>query len=133
MARWLAGGIAVLVFLTSCRSPAPGPSTRAETQPLAATSADAVSPAPVAAPIASELDAHPYGEALRLAGAYFVQACGPDGRFTYEYDPVPDLDSGRYNVLRHAGTVYAMMELYAIHRDPRLLAAAERAAAYLLA
>lgn len=136
MARCLVSGIVVVVLLclTSCRSTAPERPAHGETQPAATTRSEAAGPAThPAAPVASELDAHPYGNALRLAGAYFVQACGADGRFTYEYDPVPDLDSGRYNILRHAGTVYAMMELYAIHRDPQLLAAAERAAAYLLA
>ena len=77
-------------------------------------------------------DGRRFSAALGLAKGYLTQAVGPDGMFTYEYDPATDLDSGQYNVLRHAGTVYAMMELYEADRDPHLLAAADRAVAYLL-
>ena len=76
----------------------------------------------------------PLLDAARAAGAYLAQAVGPDGRFTYEYDPATNLDSGRYNLLRHAGSTYALIEVFeVVDRDPALLTAAERALAYLLA
>jgi hypothetical protein len=81
---------------------------------------------------ADPADARPFGAALTRAKGYLIQSVRPDGKFTYEYDPETDLDSGYYNILRHAGTAYAMLELYDADRDPRLLAAAERAIDYLL-
>ena len=42
-----------------------------------------------------------------------------------------DKESDAYNILRHAGTVYAMADLYQQTGDPRLLAALERAVEYL--
>jgi hypothetical protein len=78
------------------------------------------------------VDARPFAAALGGAKRYLTQSVRPDGKFTYEYDPATALDSGDYNILRHAGTIYAMMELYEADPDPQLLAAAERAIQYLL-
>lgn len=78
------------------------------------------------------VDARPFAGALDGAKHYLIQAVRPDGKFTYEYDPGTALDSGDYNILRHAGTIYAMMDLYEADRDPQLLGAAERAIDYLL-
>lgn len=72
-------------------------------------------------------------EAARAGGDYLVRAVRADGSFIYSYRPktggVPD----DYNILRHAGTLYSMLELYGVTGDPTLRAAADRAAAYLLA
>ena len=106
--------------LASCARDASGPqATSSTTRPAAA------------APVTRVSD--PFLDAARDAGAYLAQAVRPDGRFTYEFDPATSLDSGRYNLLRHAGSVYAMLEVYETDRDPALLAAAERAMGYLLA
>ncbi len=70
-------------------------------------------------------------ESAKLAGAYLTQAVGPDGRFVYSYRPKTDEVRDRYNILRHAGTIYSMMELYQVSREPELLSAAERAIGYL--
>ena len=157
MARRVAGWVAlvvVLVLTPGGASCGPAPVAREEAPPAAPVTApvaraDPRPAEPVTTPVADPesvattrtatrpaevhpADARPFGAALTLAKGYLVQSVRPDGKFTYEYDPATDLDSGYYNVLRHAGTVYAMMELYDADRDPRLLAAAERALGYLL-
>ena len=64
-------------------------------------------------------------------GDYLINAVKADGRFVYSYQPVTDKESDAYNILRHAGTVYAMADLYQQTGDPSLLAALERAVEYL--
>ena len=65
-------------------------------------------------------------EAAKAAGAYLTRAVLPTGKFIYAYDPKRDVEAASYNMVRHAGTLYSMMELYRETRDPLLLAAAER-------
>ncbi len=72
-------------------------------------------------------------EAAVAGGDYLVRMTGPDGRFTYRYDPATEQIGEDYNLVRHAGTVYAMLELYGFSGDDDLLAAAERAIRYLTA
>jgi hypothetical protein len=77
----------------------------------------------------------PPGELLAAAnraGDYLQRAVGADGRFVYSYLPKTDRGKDSYNILRHAGTVYSMLELYEVNRRPELLAAARRALGYLL-
>ena len=70
--------------------------------------------------------------AARWGGQYLTQAVGPDGKFAYIYWPTTARVSEQYNILRHAGTVYAMMELYEFTGSVELLEAAQRAIGYLL-
>ena len=70
--------------------------------------------------------------ALNRAGKYLARAVKDDGRFVYEYKPYRGREVPEYNILRHAGTVFAMMELYGEHKDPDVRKAAERAIGYLL-
>ena len=71
-------------------------------------------------------------EAARQGGEYLRRAVRRDGKFVYSYQAQTNEVSDRYNILRHAGTIYSMLELYQITSDPELLAAAERAIDYLL-
>ncbi|MFO7739494.1 MAG: hypothetical protein R6V46_13525 [Desulfatiglandaceae bacterium] len=66
------------------------------------------------------------------AGDYLTRAVGANGRFVYNYHPKSDTIDPRYNMIRHAGTVYAMMELYEITGNEKLKDAAHRAIEYLL-
>ncbi len=66
-----------------------------------------------------------------LAGDYLVRAVEASGRFVYSYLPKTDEAKETYNALRHAGTLYSMLELYQVTGDAALLAAAERALSYL--
>jgi hypothetical protein len=68
-----------------------------------------------------------------IAGGEYLQRCvAENGRFLYCYRPKTDTVMPQYNILRHAGTIYAMLELYAVTEDKNLLEAAKRAIAYLL-
>ena len=70
--------------------------------------------------------------AVRMAGDYLVRMQLQDGSFHYSYDPLRDHTSQRtYNIVRHAGTVYSLFELYAATREARYLDAARRGVSYL--
>lgn len=57
---------------------------------------------------------------------------GPTGRFAYRYDPVLNLPSRGYNIVRHCGAIWSMMDVYRVRPEPDLIAASRRAMAYLL-
>ncbi len=67
----------------------------------------------------------------RMAGEYLTRSVDKDGKFAYIYDPTTDYVPPKYNIIRHAGTVYSMMELYGETGDAELLAAGKRAIGYL--
>ena len=69
--------------------------------------------------------------AARDAGAYLVRMLDGDGRFVYSYLPKEDSGHPSYNMVRHAGTAFAMLELYEATGDAAVLAASERAIDYL--
>lgn len=83
-------------------------------------------------PAAAPLDEQQLRQSAVLAGRYLTRAVQSDGRFVYLYDPQRNETLEGYNMLRHAGAVYAMMSLYGETHDPQLLAAAEHALQYLL-
>ena len=70
-------------------------------------------------------------ESARLGGDYLTRSVEADGRFVYAYRPKTDDVPDKYNIVRHAGTIFSMMELYEVTGDPQLLAATERAIGYL--
>lgn len=70
--------------------------------------------------------------AAARGGDYLVHAVDDDGRFVYAYFPETNLVSTGYNIVRHAGTLYAMVELYGITGDPELGAAIDRALGYMI-
>lgn len=69
--------------------------------------------------------------AARAGGDYLVSHMYEDGSFVYEYDPVERKESSSYNILRHAGTAYSLLELYDMTKDESYLHVAKRALAYL--
>ncbi len=70
-------------------------------------------------------------EAINAAGNYLKQAVKSDGEFEYRYYPEKDSFADAYNLLRHAGTTFAMGQIYEINRDPELLEAIKRALGFL--
>lgn len=72
--------------------------------------------------------------AIERAGSYLNAAVGPDGRFVYRRwpDGRESKQGERYNVLRHAGTLYALV-LYdrSWRTDPAQRAALRRAGGFL--
>ena len=70
-------------------------------------------------------------QAINAAGNYLKNAVKPSGEFEYLYYPQTHHWSKEYNQLRHAGTTFAMAQIYQINKDPDLLAAIKRALQYL--
>ncbi len=70
--------------------------------------------------------------AARWGGEYLAQAVDNKGKFMYAYLPKSDRKKNAYNILRHAGSVYSMLELYEVTRDTELLEAAQRGIRYLV-
>ena len=70
--------------------------------------------------------------AARLAAHYLVRVTRPDGKFIYIYDPIKNRSLGGYNMLRHAGTVFAMLQYYENTKDKDVLDAAKKAIKYML-
>ncbi len=71
--------------------------------------------------------------AARRGGDYLTRATGPEGRYTYRYRAATNESVGGYNILRHAGTTFSLLQLFRETRDPLHLAAGERAIEALLA
>jgi hypothetical protein len=71
-------------------------------------------------------------KAIALAGGYLERACTPNGRFIYKVDTRTGREATSYNVVRHAGAIYAMAMLYHSRPDPQLRGALIRAATFLL-
>src|SRR5690349_16208670 len=51
-----------------------------------------------------------YLAAAKAGGDYLVSHMHEDGSFLYDYDPVAGTKSDEYNILRHAGTTYSLLE-----------------------
>lgn len=66
------------------------------------------------------------------AGAYLLRSLDAGGRFVYSYLPKTDRAKEEYNLVRHAGTIWSMLQVYALTGDAAMLAGAERAIEYLL-
>jgi hypothetical protein len=49
--------------------------------------------------------------AIALSAGYLERACGPDGKFVYEIDINTGKQSSSYNIVRHAGAMYALAML----------------------
>lgn len=71
---------------------------------------------------------------VALTGAsYLASLVDRQGRFKYRFDPEKGLDSRGYNVLRHCGTIWAMMDAFEeAQQETEILDASQRAAIYLL-
>ena len=68
-----------------------------------------------------------------IAGSYLTHMTNDEGMITYEYDPFTNISSfENYNILRHSGTIYAMMQTFNETKDPLLLQAAQRAISFLI-
>lgn len=70
-------------------------------------------------------------KSISMAGRYLSNAVGADGSYDYHYYPQTDSLSRDYNELRHAGTTFALMQIYEVTGDPKFLEAAKRALGWL--
>ena len=55
------------------------------------------------------------------------------GRFVYKYLPKTNREADSYNILRHAGSLYALLDWYRESGDPKVLSATQRGLEYLWA
>ncbi len=67
------------------------------------------------------------------AADYLMSSIDADGRIRYRYRTARDQDSSSYNLLRHAGTTYALLQVADRTRFAPYLRASERAMDYLFA
>lgn len=71
--------------------------------------------------------------AASAAGHYLARNVNQEGRFTYLYQPaLAAADPDSYNILRHAGSIYSLFQLYQETGDELLWQAGSRALNYLL-
>jgi len=80
----------------------------------------------------AELNAAALNQAIDAAGDYMNGACDASGRFKYLQHLDRAKPSSRYNVVRHAGAIYAMVAAFRRSKNPSTQAAVERATRYLL-
>ncbi len=71
-------------------------------------------------------------QAIESAAVYLVEKTGENGKFIYRVNTDPQITVGEgYNILRHAGTIYAMAAAQQRAPSPDLRNAIERAGRYL--
>jgi len=73
----------------------------------------------------------PVLDLVHSGASFLARQVGDDGRFVYGYFPCFDRRIPTYNTLRHASSVYAMVEAWELTRDAALKAAIDRALAHL--
>ncbi|MCE7792602.1 hypothetical protein K8O68_09245 [Salipaludibacillus sp. CUR1] len=62
---------------------------------------------------------------------YFQKVVNDKGKFIYTYNPATDVKENKYNILRHAGTAYSMLETYELMPDESLMDNVESALEFL--
>jgi hypothetical protein len=70
-------------------------------------------------------------KAIALSAGYLERACGPDGKFVYEIDINTGKQSSSYNIVRHAGAMYALAMLNRSAPDRKAVDAMVRAADFI--
>ncbi len=72
-------------------------------------------------------------EAISLTkNNYFKKVVKKNGKYIYSYSPEENLKKKDYNILRHAGTTYSILETYELMPDDELLYVAELAINYII-
>jgi hypothetical protein len=69
--------------------------------------------------------------AIALSAGYLERACGPDGKFVYEIDINTGKRSASYNIVRHAGAIYALAMLNRSTPDRKAVDAMVRAVKFM--
>ena len=78
------------------------------------------------------LDADNVLQLIESGSGYLASQVGEDGRFHYGWHPCFDRPIHSYNSLRHASTLYAMLEAWEVTRNAELKAAIDRALTHLV-
>ncbi|MCL1816428.1 MAG: glycosyl hydrolase family 88 [Clostridiales bacterium] len=66
------------------------------------------------------------------ASNYLYDMMQPDGKFIYGYYPIFDNTMTSYNILRHTGSIWSLINLYRMTHDPKLIFKLDMAISYLL-
>lgn len=114
----IAWQLLLLASLFLLRTAAQIPDFKAQVSGTAASGSEA--------PSAADVD-----RAITLAAGYLERACGPDGRFAYSVNINSGQQSDSYNIVRHAGAIYAFAMLQHSKPDQRAMDAMVRAASFL--
>lgn len=70
--------------------------------------------------------------AIELAkNNYFKHVVNPKGKFYYSYFPQTGKNQNTYNILRHSGTIYSMLETFNLINDKKLMNEIKRAISFL--
>jgi len=69
--------------------------------------------------------------AIALAADYFERTCSEDGRFVYRVQTDSGNESRSYNIIRHAGAIYALGMLNRSDPDEQTVKAMDRAAQFM--
>lgn len=72
-------------------------------------------------------------QVARGAGAFLANCVDKDGRFTYINYPAFNRSNQEYNMLQHATTIHAMLDVHELQPDDTVLEAIRRAMDYMLA
>src|SRR5699024_976459 len=82
--------------------------------------------------VVRQLDEPKVSYLITTASQYLTQQVQPNGRFYYGWHPCFDREIRFYNTLRHASTVYSMVEAWEVTRCDALSAAIEHALQYAI-
>lgn len=83
--------------------------------------------------IVHQLDGTLLTELIKTSSEFLADQVDPKtGRFYYGWHPCFDRYINHYNTLRHASSVYAMLEAWAVTRSERLLFSIDKAIEYLI-
>mgnify|MGYP003112633775 CR=1 FL=1 len=74
---------------------------------------------------------HEIEHIIAQAKHYLCRATKDTGKFVYAYDAASSQEQDDYNILRHAGSLWSMCEIYQQKQDNELANAIHRAAQYL--
>lgn len=92
----------------------------------------AASPAAIHPSTTQAVDPAALRSGIEMAGHYLIRVCDSNGRFEYLRHPDPFVRvKPSYNILRHAGTMYALADYHRWSGNDAALAAIERASGFM--
>jgi len=79
-----------------------------------------------------ELNATMAHEKMISASKYLCDMIKPSGEFVYGYHPLTGVEIDSYNILRHAGSIWSLINLYRVTKDEAIVTKIDSAISYLL-